>query len=165
MRYTRAVGFEPVYNKESKALFLGSFPSVKSRAVSFYYGNPQNRFWRTVCSFFEEEAGSTEEKRAFLLRHNLALWDIVTECEIVGSSDSSIRVLSVADIPSLLNKTKISKIYCNGKKSYELLLKYYPQLRERAVCLPSTSPANVRFFKEPWQSALNEIANTSEEQA
>lgn len=162
MNKIHAVGFEPVYGRESVALILGSFPSVMSRAVNFYYGNPQNKFWRTVCSFFGEETPvEIAAKQKFLMRHKIALWDVVTECEIVGSSDSSIRNVHVADIPRLMAETAVKRIYCNGRKAFELLLKHYPQYEEIATLLPSTSPANGRFTAEPWQKALEEIAALS----
>ncbi len=92
-------GFEPFINDDSKLLILGSFPSVKSRQVEFYYGNKQNRFWRTVCSFFGEEVPeATDDKKEFLLKRKIALWDVVTECEIVGSQDVTIKNFKVANI-------------------------------------------------------------------
>lgn len=151
----RAVGFSPVYGENSRILILGSFPSVKSREISFYYGNPQNRFWKTVCGFFGEEAPPTAEgKRDFLLRRGIALWDVVTECEIDGSKDASIKNEKIADVAGLLKKCPIGKIYCNGTKSYALLTAYFPQLAKIAEKLPSTSPANPRFSEAPWRKAL-----------
>lgn len=161
----RAVGFAPVWDGESVALILGSFPSVKSRETDFYYGNPQNKFWRTVCGFFGEDVPQGNEgKKEFLLRRRIALWDVVIECEIEGSSDSSIRSARIADLPAFLEGTKIGRIYCNGSKSYTLLLKYYPQYAEITVRLPSTSPANVSFSCGPWQRALAEIKTLGESQ-
>lgn len=95
-------GFAPVFDGHSRVLILGSFPSVKSRQVEFYYGNRQNRFWRILCSFFGEGVPeSVDEKKALLLRCNVALWDMVTECEIEGSSDASIKNYKVADLTKL----------------------------------------------------------------
>lgn len=163
MNYRHAVGFAPVFDGDSVALILGSFPSVKSRAVRFYYGNPQNRFWRLVCGFFGEEIPvDAAGKTAFLKRRKIALWDVVTECDVLGSSDASIRGALVADIPSLLKKTAVTRIYCNGRKSYELLTKYFPVLADTAVLLPSTSPANGRFTAEPWTNALAGIQRAAE---
>ncbi|MDE5721364.1 MAG: DNA-deoxyinosine glycosylase, partial [Clostridia bacterium] len=108
-------GFPPVYDKDSKVLILGSFPSVKSRKIEFYYGNPQNRFWRTLCTYFGEEVPQTTEgKRELLIRHKVALWDIVTDCEIVGSQDATIKNFTVADIKTLLQNSNISYIILNG---------------------------------------------------
>ena len=122
-------GFDPVYDGNSVVLILGSFPSVKSRAEGFYYGNKQNRFWRTVSVFFGAELPKTvEEKRAFVLRNRIALWDVVTACEIEGSQDSSIVNERIADIPALLEKSNIKAILCNGTTAYGLLAKNFPAL-------------------------------------
>lgn len=148
-------GFEPCYDGESRLLILGSFPSVKSREVGFYYGNKQNRFWKTVYGFFGERVSENiEDKKDFLRRRRIALWDVVVKCEIVGSSDSSIRGEEVADIPSLLKTSKIERIYCNGTKCYGLLGERFPQLLSAARLLPSTSPANPRFSAQVWYDAL-----------
>lgn len=153
----RYEGFAPVYAEDSRVLILGSFPSVQSRAVGFYYGNPQNRFWKTVCGYFGEEipediAGKTE----FLLRRKIALWDAVESCEIKGSADTSIQAERAADLNSLVEKCGASVILCNGTKAYSTLEKHYPALLPRAKKLSSTSPANPRFSKEEWFSALGE---------
>ena len=153
-----AEGFEPVFDQNSRVLILGSFPSVKSREIGFYYGNKQNRFWKTVCGFFGEEVPeSVEQKRAFLLRRKIALWDVVTSCEIVGSSDASIQSEKVADIPTLIESSRIKTILCNGAKSFSLLADKFPHLLPMTVKLPSTSPANPRFSQEQWQEALSKI--------
>ncbi len=152
-----ATGFAPVYDENSKLLILGSFPSVLSREVCFYYGNKRNRFWQTVCSFFGEEIPETVEgKRDFLLRRGIALWDVICECDIDGSADSSIINERVADVPSLLKNGKIKRIACNGVKAYSLLLERFPELKNTAVLLPSTSPANPRFSAEAWTNFLQE---------
>lgn len=153
-------GFAPVYDEHSRVLILGSFPSVKSRAEGFYYGNKQNRFWRTLSEFFGETLPCTvEEKRAFVLRNRVALWDVVLSCEIEGSADSSIRDERVADIPSLLEKSAVERILCNGTTSFSLLEKNFPALLSITTKLPSTSPANPRFSREAWFAALKEIYN------
>lgn len=148
-------GFEPVYDKCSRLLILGSFPSVKSRKVEFYYGNKQNRFWRTVCSYFNESIPeSTEGKREFLLKHNIALWDIVTECEIVGSQDSTIKNFKVADLNCLLQNSEIGFIILNGGKAFSVFEANYKDINIPYKKLPSTSPANTSFNEEEWRSAL-----------
>ncbi len=153
----RKEGFPPVYTADSRVLILGSFPSVRSRAVGFYYGNPQNRFWKTVCSFFGEEIPETAEgKTEFLCRRKIALWDAVQSCEIEGSSDASIRAESAADVAELAEKCGAPVIFCNGSKSYAVLEAQFPALLPRARKLPSTSPANPRFSAEAWFSALAE---------
>lgn len=150
-----AKGFEPFYDEKSKLLILGSFPSVMSRKEGFYYGNPQNRFWRTVCGFFGEPPPTgVAEKKDFLRRRNIALWDVVTECSVEGSKDASIQGEQVADVEGLLKKSKIETIFCNGSKAFETLERHFPTLLARARKLPSTSPANPRFSKEVWENAL-----------
>ena len=155
-----AEGFDPVYGKDSLVLILGSFPSVRSRAVGFYYGNPQNRFWRTVCGFFGESVpADTEGKREFLLRRKIALWDVVQSCEIEGSSDASISGETAADLPAVFRACGARKILCNWSKSYEVLSRSYPELIGAASKLSSTSPANPRFSAEEWENALREFFN------
>lgn len=139
--------FEPVFNEESKVLILGTFPSVKSRESEFYYGHPQNRFWKLIAAITGCENHSTiEEKKKMLLDNKIAVWDTISSCDIIGSSDSSIINVVPADILGLLKKTNIQKIYTNGSKSYELYNKYLlKQTGIEAIKLPSTSPANARF--------------------
>lgn len=154
----RAVGFAPVFDGESEALILGSFPSVKSRAIEFYYGNPQNRFWRMLCGYFRSEVPlTTADKREFVLSRKIALWDIVTECEIVGSADAAIRNERIAEITDVVEHSRIRMILCNGTKSYELLTLYFPQYGTITKKMPSTSPANPRFSAEAWYRAFDEV--------
>ena len=149
-------GFEPVFDQNSKILILGSFPSVKSRKVEFYYGNRQNRFWKTVCSYFNESIPETvEEKRKFLLRHKIALWDVVCECEIVGSKDSTIKNFKTADINFLLQNSEVGYIILNGSKAFSIFEASYKNLNIPYVKLPSTSPANTHFNIEVWHDALS----------
>ncbi len=153
-----ATGFEPVYNAESRVLILGSFPSVKSRQTNFYYGNPQNRFWKMLCDYFGEEIPPTvDEKRAFVLRHKIALWDVITSCEIEGSADSSIKNEVVADVNFLLKNTRLSAVLLNGNKAYSLFEKYCPEYLTMATKLSSTSPANPRYSYEAWKNALDKV--------
>jgi len=148
-------GFEPIFDENCNILILGSFPSVKSRAERFYYGNKQNRFWKTLSSAFDEQLPiSIEEKIAFVLHHNIALWDIVQSCEIEGSLDTAIKYPQIADIQSLINKAPIKQIICNGKTAYSLFIKNFKNLSHLALCLPSTSPANTRFDESLWFDAL-----------
>ena len=153
---TTAEGFEPVYDNNSELLILGSFPSVKSRNIQFYYGNKQNRFWRVVCSYFDEKIPETvEEKRKFLLNHRIALWDIVTQCEIIGSKDDTIKNFRVADIKTLLQNSNIKYIILNGSKAYSIFYDHYFDLKIPYKMLPSTSPANTRFSEKEWYDALS----------
>lgn len=138
--------FEPVFNSKSKILVLGSFPSVKSREQKFYYGHPQNRFWKMMAFIMSIDTPVTiEEKKSFLLNHQIALWDVIDSCEIVGSSDSSIKDVVPNPINDLIDRTSIKAIFCNGKTSYNLLNKYFSNLDIPIYCMPSTSPANAIY--------------------
>ena len=137
-------------------LILGSFPSVKSREINFYYGNKQNKIWKLFENFYGVKIGdSIEDKKAFLLAHKIALWDIVKSSDLTGSSDLKLQTsnLEINDLDKLLkNYPNIKNIYCNGKTAHNLTQKYYPNLK---LCyLPSTSPANVSFKVENWHKAL-----------
>ena len=140
----------PVYDERSKILILGSFPSVKSRESEFFYGHPRNRFWSVLAAVFEEEVpGTVSEKKAFLLEHNVALWDVIGSCEIEGSSDSSIRNAIPNDISPILSKADIRTIYVNGRTAEKYYNKYLRAVVGRdAVPLPSTSPANAGWSFE-----------------
>lgn len=142
--------FEPVYNKDSKILILGTFPSVKSRENRFFYGHPQNRFWKVLAALFDSEAlSSVEEKKAFLLQHRIAIWDVIASCDITGSSDSSIKNVVPTDLSVILKNAEIEKIYANGATAAKLFHKYQePIVKREIVTLPSTSPANAAFSLE-----------------
>lgn len=141
---------QPVFDKDSRVLILGSFPSVKSREEGFFYGHPQNRFWKVTAKVFGEQTPQTViEKKAFLLRNHIALWDVIGSCEITGSSDSSIRNVTVNDISVILNAADISAVFLNGQKAYQLFKKYlFPVIGRDGICLPSTSPANAAWNLE-----------------
>lgn len=144
--------FTPVYNRDSKILILGTFPSVKSREQQFYYGHPQNRFWKVLAYVTKEPIPTTiEEKKHLLLTHHIAVWDVIESCEIIGSSDSSIRNVVPTDIPFLLRQAPIITIFGNGNKACTLFEKYitplladFPQV-QTIQKLPSTSPANAAW--------------------
>lgn len=142
--------FEPVYDKKSKILILGTFPSVKSRANGFYYQHPQNRFWKVISALAGEPTPDTiEEQKRVLLENHIAVWDVIYSCDINGSSDSSIKNVVPNDILSLLNKTDIETIYANGGKAYELYNHYcYQETNKEIIKLPSTSPANASYSLE-----------------
>lgn len=151
-------GFEPFYGDDAKILILGSFPSVKSRETEFYYGNSQNRFWKIISEYFGNDIPcSVQEKKEFLLNHNIALWDMVTECEIEGSQDSKIKNFKVADIKNLLQKIDIGLIILNGSKAAEIFLKNFSDVKIPYIKLPSTSPANTHMDKNEWFDALSVI--------
>lgn len=154
--------FEPVYDENSKILILGSLPSVKSREQGFYYGHPQNRFWKVVARLLEwEEPKSIEDKKKMLLENRIAIWDVLESCDIIGSSDSSIKNPVPADISGLLEKTNSRKIYVNGTTAGKYYKKYiFPQTGMEAVVLQSTSPLNCRYtiekLEENWGIILQE---------
>ena len=153
-------GFGPLYDGQSRILILGSFPSVASRAVQFYYGHPQNRFWRVLSTILNEPLpGTVEEKRALALRHGIALWDSIESCDIVGSSDSSIKNAVPTDIPRILREAPVERIFCNGALSGRVYTKYLlPVTGLPCRVLPSTSPANAACSLEKlvkvWGEAL-----------
>lgn len=143
--------FEPVYDKNSTMLILGSFPSIKSREINFYYGHPQNRFWKILENIFNEKIeNNTESKIEFLLKNNIALWDTIKECNIVSSSDSSIKNALPNDINIIVKNSNIKAIFCNGNTSYKLFKKYFKDTFKGIdiICLPSSSPANAKFSLE-----------------
>ncbi len=152
-------GFNPIFDSNSKILILGSFPSVKSRQNGFYYGNPRNRFWGVLAEIFNEETPTTnEDKIEFILKHNLALWDVAIRSDIKGSLDSNLKNYEVSNLHKVLDFSKISFIIFNGKKSYEIFSKHY-NLPIKSYCLPSTSPANLSFSINKWKEAFEEILN------
>lgn len=136
--------FPPLYDKNSKVLVLGSFPSVKSREQMFFYGHPQNRFWKVISSVVGADTPLTiEEKKKFLLSNNITLWDVIASCDITGSSDSSIKNVVANNITEILNNADIKQIFVNGKTAEKYYNKYIRAVIKRdAICLPSTSPAN-----------------------
>ena len=152
--------FAPVCDADCKVLILGTAPSRKSREVGFYYGHPQNRFWKMLAAVTGEEVPkSIEEKKALLLRNHIALHDVIHSCDIIGSSDSSIRNVEPADLERILAVTGEVTVLCNGGTSYKLYRKYQEKrLGIPAVQLPSTSPANAAWslerLTEAWGAVL-----------
>ena len=153
--------FGPLFNENSRVLILGSFPSVKSREQNFFYGHPQNRFWRVIAAVFDQPVPQNiEEKKELILTSGLALWDSIAGCEITGSSDASIRNARANDLGVILDNCSIERIYCNGRKSHELYCRYIePQTGREAVCLPSTSPANAQWTLDKLTEAWSVIAS------
>ncbi len=149
----------PVYDKDSRILILGSFPSVKSREAAFFYGHPQNRFWRVLAAVLEEETPQTvEEKRSMLLRRGVALWDVIASCEIAGSSDASITNIVPNDLSRILTTAPVRRIFCNGGTAHRFYRRYDEARFGPAQPLPSTSPANARQSADEltgvWRAAL-----------
>ena len=154
--------FAPVYDADSLVLILGTLPSVKSRENHFYYGHKQNRFWKVLATLLKEPVPHTiEEKKAMLLAHRIALWDVIQSCDIKGSSDSSIKNVQPTDIGMILEKTNITRIYANGNKAGQLYKRYqFPVTGIEAMVLPSTSPANAAWsldrLCEAWRVILEQ---------
>ncbi|MGN1193965.1 MAG: DNA-deoxyinosine glycosylase [Acutalibacteraceae bacterium] len=140
----------PLYDENSEILILGSFPSVKSREVMFFYGHKQNRFWRVMARLLNSETPETvESKTRLILENHFALWDVIGSCEIEGSADSTIKSVTPNDLSVILNNAPIKRIFVNGKKAFELYKKYIePETGITACVLPSTSPANASFSED-----------------
>ncbi len=149
----------PLYDENSRILILGSFPSVRSREAKFFYGHPQNRFWKVTSAVFGEDVPQTiDEKKAFLFRNHIALWDVIGSCDIEGSSDSSIRNVTANDLDVILDHADIKQIFVNGKTAYKYYRKYSENKTGRpAICLPSTSPANAAWSVDRLIEAWSEI--------
>ncbi len=142
--------FPAVVDSKSRILILGSVPSIKSVENNFYYMHPKNRFWKVLSAIFGVDlySATVDERISFLLENKIALYDSVEECDIEASKDSAISNVVPADIPSLVAKSEISHIYCNGKASLHYLLSAYPEYESITTLLPSTSPANAQFSLE-----------------
>jgi hypoxanthine-DNA glycosylase len=157
-------GFAPEFHTDSRILILGSFPSVKSREVSFYYGHPQNRFWKVIAKVVGEAVPQTIlDKKDLLRRHQIALWDVIERCDIIGSSDSSIKNVEVTNLSLIINSCQIQQIYVNGKLAEKLYHRYSETMtQKKAIALPSTSPANASFsldqLVEKWEIMLSELS-------
>lgn len=151
--------FDCIYDNNSRILILGTFPSVKSREVEFYYGHPQNRFWKVLAFLYKvNKPESIEDKKKFLLSYNIALWDVIKKCDIKQSADASINNVTVNDIGGLLLKAPVTKIFCNGSKAFELYNKYLlPDVKIEAIKLPSTSSANASWSFEKLVDAWSVI--------
>ncbi len=154
----------PLYGKNSKILILGSFPSVKSREAEFFYGHPQNRFWSVIAAVLGKEKPKTiEEKKRLILENNLALWDVIGSCEIVGSADSTISNVTANDLSVIISNSSVDRIFVNGKTAEKYYNKYtYPKTGIKAVCLPSTSPANAAWNFEKLVDAWKLIKITEQ---
>ena len=161
MEYTHVFHtFWPVFDACAEVLILGSFPSVKSREEGFYYGHPRNRFWKVLAGLFGEALpGTIPEKKDFLLRNHIAVWDVIAECEIMGSADSSIRNVRENDMNVILEQSAVNRIFANGETAYKLFLKYCRKEGQPPVKrLPSTSPANAAWslqrLLEVWKAEI-----------
>lgn len=152
---------EPVYTKESKSLILGSMPSVKSREIKKYYGHKTNRFWMIMETLYKEKI---EDWKSFIMKHNLALWDVIESCEIEASMDSSIKKVTVNDIPELLKETQIKNIFLLGKTAYDLYNRYLKDKTQiEGIYLPSPSSANASYSLERLVKQYEIIKTLTEE--
>lgn len=153
--------FPPLYDGNSKILVLGSFPSVKSREQLFFYGHPQNRFWRVTAAVYGAETPKTiPEKKAFLLSHGIALWDVIASCEITGSADSSIKNAVANDLSPIFAEAAIKHIFVNGQTAKRFYDRYTkPVIGREAAVLPSTSPANAAWTFEKLVTAWQVLRN------
>lgn len=151
--------FDPIYDENSRILILGSFPSVRSREENFYYGHPQNRFWKLLAKLYDVPIPQTiEEKKKFLLQNRIALWDVISSCEIENSSDQSIREVVVNDLSEIFEQADIQAVFVNGKAAWKLYRKYHGK---EAYCLPSTSPANAVWTIDKLEEAWSVIFEIS----
>ena len=150
---------DPFYGKDSRVLILGTMPSPKSREQGFYYGHPRNRFFPVLASVFGEPAPLTvAERKAFLLRHRIALWDVLKSCLIAGASDASIREPVPNDINLILRSADIRKIFTTGTTAYRLYNRLcLPETGTEAVLLPSPSPANCRLTDSDLEKSYSVI--------
>ena len=155
----------PVYDRDSKILILGSFPSVKSREEGFFYGHAQNRFWKVTSAVLGCKTPQTVcEKREFLLANSIAVWDVIGSCDIVGSADSTIKNVTPNDIAMILEIAEIKQIFVNGKTAYRYYNEYIKdRVGREAVCLPSTSPANAAWTFERLVQSWSIIKTVMEE--
>lgn len=161
--------FPALYDRESRVLLLGSIPSPKSREMAFYYGHPQNRFWKVMATVLGEATlseiaagkGAPEtiaQKKAMLKKHHVALWDVLDSCTIVGASDLSIEDPVVNNIKDLVKKSKVTRIFCTGATAHKLYQKLCAKdVGMDAVKLPSTSPANCAVSLEKLVEAYKMI--------
>ena len=150
---------KPLYSKDSKVLILGSFPSIKTREYGFFYGHPQNRFWPLMDLLFDEKlTREIEERREFLLRHKIAVFDSIYQCDIIGSSDASIKNVVASDLKEIFENADIKQVFCNGATSYKYYKKYHAKKSGiKGIKLPSTSPANARFCLEDLAKEWSQI--------
>ena len=156
----------PVFDERSRILILGSFPSVKSREATFFYGHPQNRFWKVLSAVLDVKCPQTvDDKKWLLLSHRIALWDVIASCRIEGSSDSSIRDVVPTDLRPILDTAPIRAVFCNGQTAFRLYARYQQtQTGLCAIALASTSSANAAYgfdrLVENWKAILPYLRET-----
>lgn len=156
------LGFSAILPKNPRILILGSMPSVSSLEKSEYYGFSHNRFWTIMAKFSNRNFANYDDKMKMLNDYNIALWDVIYSCERVGSLDSNIKNVTCNPIDVLVREhSSIQYIVCNGKKSYDLLIRYFPKLCPMVISLGSTSNANRSVCEEvlfeQWLTTLNNL--------
>ncbi len=149
--------FKPFFDKNSKILILGSFPSVKSRQDGFYYQHPRNRFWRILENLFNTKLENITKQQAFLKENNIALWDVLASCKIKNSDDKTISYAKANNLNLILSQAKIQAIFTTGKSAYKFFTKFHPNLK--AIALSSSSPANLNFSFEKLLEEYSQIKN------
>ncbi|MDR2794879.1 MAG: DNA-deoxyinosine glycosylase [Holosporaceae bacterium] len=152
--------FDPVFNENSSILILGTFPSVKSRECGFFYGHPQNRFWKIIAHITNADSVplTITDKKQMLLTAGIALADVLQSCDVEASSDSSIKNVVPADLAKILRNSKIDRIYANGEKAHQLFMKYFHRdIGKEILKLPSSSPANAQYSLEKLISEWEKI--------
>jgi len=156
--------FKPIYNASSRSLILGSFPSVVSRRNNFYFSNPHNRFWKVLIEGVYKEKDSSDNalRTEFILDHGLALFDVISSCEIISSDDSSIKQIVPNNLKFIVDNSRINNVFLNGKKAYEIYLKYFQDLKIKPFLLPSTSPANASWTYDDLVKAYRIIKDETE---
>lgn len=164
----------PVWDSESEVLLLGTMPSPASRKSGFFYMHPQNRFWKVLPALFSERLtlpnnaddieGAIEERRDFLVRHGIALWDVLARCDIHGAADSTIRNETPNDFTEIFERSKVRRVFCTGKTAFKLWQRHcddrYRSFRIQCACLPSTSPANAAWSLEKLVEAYKSIVES-----
>lgn len=149
---------KPIYDTNSQILILGSIPSVTSRKQEFYYAHPQNRFWKIFEIIFNVQLNSIEEKKEFLLKNHIALWDVISSCQIIGSSDSTIKNIKYNNYKIITKQAHIKAIFCTGNKSYQLFTKKY-QENIPIIYLPSPSSANATYKLDDLVKEYKKVLN------
>lgn len=152
--------FPPLADSNCTILILGSLPGEMSLQQHQYYAHPRNAFWKMMSEILSEAYSDDYKARCdMLLRHNIALWDVVGSAEREGSLDADIKNAMPNDITGFLQSHKqINKILLNGGKASSLFKKYFKNVDVEVIQLPSTSPANAGMSyqqkKEVWRRAV-----------
>lgn len=141
--------FPPILDHNTRILFLGSFPSIASFEQAFYYAHPRNAFWPILEAIFDVRLETNEVKKAFCFEQGIGLWDVIASCERSNSSDTNLKNCIPNDFEKLLHEyPNIQALAFTGKKSHDLFMKFFKDLKIEKVLLPSTSPAHAAMTFE-----------------